>query len=164
MLTVCRYCQKSFNPHHGKRDKFCSQRCYGDFQQINSLPVKIDSKTGCWNWLGAKSYNGYGQLKVRQNNIRATHYFYEKYKGIIPAGKVIDHLCKNVVCVNPVHLEIVTVAENTQRGRSAKLNRSIINRIIDYYKKNNLTQLEIGKIFDVDQSQISRIVRGRAWA
>ena len=163
MTKICQQCSKFFYPSHGDRDKFCSQRCYGDSKQHNFLPISIDLKTTCWNWLGTKSHNGYGQLKVKQKMIRATHYFYEKYKGIIPVGKVIDHLCRNVVCVNPDHLEVVTVAENTQRGKSAKLNRSVVGRIIDYYRKNRLTQAEIGSMFGVGQSQISRIVRGRAW-
>jgi hypothetical protein len=29
---------------------------------------------------------------------------------------VIDHLCRHTWCVNPFHMEIVTVAENTMRG------------------------------------------------
>lgn len=28
--TICRQCNKTFKPSHGRRDKFCSQRCYGD--------------------------------------------------------------------------------------------------------------------------------------
>lgn len=37
--TVCRQCSKTFKPSHGPRDKFCSQRCYGDFKKISSLGI-----------------------------------------------------------------------------------------------------------------------------
>lgn len=38
------------------------------------------------------------------------------YKGPIPNGLVIDHLCRNPSCVNPDHLEAVTQKENVHRG------------------------------------------------
>lgn len=160
---ICRQCGNLFKPPHGKRDKFCSQRCYGDSKQVNSLKIDSDKKTGCWNWLMNKSDRGYGLLKVKGKSMRAHRYFYEKYKGNIPDGKIIDHLCKNTSCVNPEHLEVVTVAENTRRGKLTRLNKSIISRIIDIYKKNKLTQAEIGRMFGVDPSHVSRIVRGLAW-
>lgn len=38
------------------------------------------------------------------------------FVGPIPDGLVIDHLCRNPQCVNPMHLEPVTPEENTRRG------------------------------------------------
>lgn len=38
--------------------------------------------------------------------------------GPIGAGMVIDHLCRNRACVNPGHLEVVTVRVNTLRGHT----------------------------------------------
>jgi len=41
------------------------------------------------------------------------------YVGPISDGMQIDHLCKNVGCVNPAHMELVTNRENSQRGRGS---------------------------------------------
>lgn len=37
--------------------------------------------------------------------------------GIIPHKKQIDHKCKNRLCVNPNHLELVTHKQNQKRRR-----------------------------------------------
>ncbi|MDQ1426633.1 MAG: hypothetical protein QOK39_109 [Acidimicrobiaceae bacterium] len=40
---------------------------------------------------------------------------YEQLVGPIPDGLVLDHLCRVTACVNPAHLEPVTLAENFRR-------------------------------------------------
>jgi HNH endonuclease len=83
---------------------------------------------GCWQWTGgtiAMIRQGYewrygvfrpgGVIK----NVGAHRWAYEAHKGEIPAGLVIDHLCRNTLCVNPAHLEAVTVKENLKRGVNA---------------------------------------------
>lgn len=40
---------------------------------------------------------------------------YECTRGIIPDGLQIDHLCCQKNCVNPFHMEPVTIAENQLR-------------------------------------------------
>ena len=41
---------------------------------------------------------------------------YEKWIGPIPAGLTLDHLCRNTACVNPCHMEPVTLSENARRA------------------------------------------------
>ena len=40
-------------------------------------------------------------------------------RGPIPEGLTLDHLCRVRACVNPAHLEPVTLRENTLRSPSA---------------------------------------------
>jgi len=77
---------------------------------------KIGSREDCWIWIGALDGHGYGDFRTCGKWIGAHRFSYELYVGPIPKGLVIDHLCRNPRCVNPEHLEPVTMAENTARG------------------------------------------------
>ena len=87
--------------------------------------VKIDAKTGCWNWHGSgsgKTYDresgtgGYGQLRVQGKSWMAHRWSYEKKnKIVLTTEDTLDHLCRNTRCVNPDHLEKVSLVENTKR-------------------------------------------------
>lgn len=72
---------------------------------------------GCWEWQASKNSKGYGQFFFEGNKSgRAHRYSYIFYKGKIPQGNTIDHLCRNRICVNPDHLEAVSNRENVLRG------------------------------------------------
>ena len=87
-----------------------------------SAKVALDQETGCLNFLGSMSHNGYGQLGVYYEDgkrlVRTHRLAYKLVNGAIPVGMQIDHLCRNRRCCNPAHLEAVTSHENTRRGQS----------------------------------------------
>lgn len=70
----------------------------------------------CWLWGGAVHGDGYGRFYLGGQEHYAHRVVYEAFKGAIPRGHVIDHLCRVKACVNPEHMEAVTVKENTRRG------------------------------------------------
>ena len=59
---------------------------------------------------------GYGRAWFKRKMTLAHRLLYEMMVGPIPDGYHIDHLCKNVTCVNPDHLEPVTPGENARRS------------------------------------------------
>lgn len=74
-------------------------------------------ESGCWIWTGSRDRHGYGRLMMHRNGkwqpepaYRVAH---ELFKGPIPKGYHVDHLCRVPSCVNPDHLEAVTPRENT---------------------------------------------------
>ena len=82
----------------------------------------MDKLNYCWNWINAKDKEGYGQLTLLGKSIKAHRLSYEVFIGKIPKGLVIDHLCHNTSCINPIHLEAVTQKENIRRGNTGKIN------------------------------------------
>lgn len=81
-----------------------------------------EPNSGCWIWWGAASELGYGRIGVgsrltNNRGMRGAHrVMYELYRGPIPEGLVLDHLCRVPSCVNPDHLEAVTQGVNLKRG------------------------------------------------
>ena len=81
--------------------------------------VAIGSPTDCWEYIAFKDKKGYGYIGEgghRGRHLLAHRVAYELTVGQIPEGMTIDHLCKNTSCVNPAHLEAVTLTVNLLRG------------------------------------------------
>ncbi len=75
----------------------------------------VVSENGCWQWIKCKS-RGYGRILVKRENCRAYRVAYELWRGPIPKGMYIDHMCRNRACVNPYHLRIVTLLQNVMEN------------------------------------------------
>ena len=85
-----------------------------------------DDPNMCWLWMAAsvESNHGglrYGEFRVDDRMVAAHRLSYERhYHVIIPKGMTIDHVrargCTSTLCVNPYHLEMVTMRVNVLRG------------------------------------------------
>ena len=78
--------------------------------------IRINTN-GCWLWEGAIDGSGYSNLG--RPPWRGHRLSYQEFCGPIPAKLEIDHLCRVKSCVNPMHLEAVTHAENQRRMMAA---------------------------------------------
>lgn len=68
--------------------------------------------TGCWLWTGAMTA-GYGHVARKGPGSRLVHRIvWENLRGPIPAGVVLDHVCRQRECCNPDHLRLFTPREN----------------------------------------------------
>jgi hypothetical protein len=81
--------------------------------------AKVEKTATCWLWTGAKNNRGYGQFLGDTDRLVLAHRFsYELAIGPIPQGLTLDHLCRTPLCVNPAHLEAVTLRVNILRSES----------------------------------------------
>jgi hypothetical protein len=83
--------------------------------------VNIDKNTNCWNWLGPTSGDGrgggYGRMSLDGQTVCTHIVMWTNFHGYKPTKKQLDHKCKNRLCCNPDHLELVTHKQNQKRRR-----------------------------------------------
>lgn len=77
--------------------------------------VIVGRETDCWLFQ-ANSKEDYPRFQ----GYLAHRIAYFIYKGEVPEGLTIDHLCRTKWCQNPNHLEAVTFAENGKRAVTLK--------------------------------------------
>ena len=78
---------------------------------------KVDKRGAdeCWPWQAGFGTGGYGLFGVGSRSdgttrMKSAHRVaYELSVGPIPEGLQIDHLFRNLACVNPAHMEPVTL-------------------------------------------------------
>lgn len=69
----------------------------------------------CWLWDGTRDAYGYGVFYDGRLQ-KAHRWCWEFFLGEIPAGLVLDHLCRVKNCVNPWHLDPVSQRVNMARA------------------------------------------------
>ena len=106
-------------------------------ERLNRRIVRSVTLTAndCWLWNYRTDRDGYGRISFSGGVKEEAHRVsYETFVGPIPAGLQLDHVCHtrdpscvggqaclHRRCVNPRHLEVVTLADNVERCRLRRL-------------------------------------------
>lgn len=141
--------------------------------------------TACWEWGGAKTSSGYGNLAWHGQQVQAhrvayflTHGGIGLATGFRHEGKAktyrrfVLHKCDNRSCCNPAHLFLGSMRANQldayQKGRkrqpksdhtNAKLTPDQVRDIRRRYDNGLDLQVPLAKEFGVSQRVISLVVR-----
>jgi hypothetical protein len=143
--------------------------------KVERIPI-----AGCWIWTAATKEFGYGVIGLgpRSNGIEKAHRTsWKLFRGDIPSGMNVLHRCGVASCVNPDHLYIGTLKDNSrdtflmgrakfpdnrgERAKWAKLTSADVLRIYSLQGKESAAKL--AKEYGVCRGNIHNIWTGRSW-
>lgn len=117
-----------------------SKRMKSMFRVLVMMDTLVDrsgGKDACWLWTGG-SFNPHGCRSdyrlpklvaydpldsEKPRSTTAYRVMYMLFKGPIPKGMTVDHICFNPMCCNPAHLQLLTNSENSARKNPERLKR-----------------------------------------
>lgn len=139
--------------------------------------VMPEPNSGCWLWVGAAKASGHGKIRIDKKYLQAHRVFYVLFnKKEIPEGMVVRHKCDVSCCVNPLHLEIGTQADNLkdmhdrnrnkqpfgERHSSAKLKTSDVVEIKMAFI-NGTSVADLMKKYNISSGALRGIKNGKKW-
>lgn len=83
--------------------------------ELNKFNNRWERVNDCHLWMNSLDKDGYGSFYFRKKSRRAHRVAYYGFFGEIPKGYVVNHICRNRHCVNPQHLQAVTVYDNNMK-------------------------------------------------
>lgn len=115
----------------------------------------------CWMAKKYRHNDPYAYFHFRGISGRLHRIGYQLYRGDVPEGKQLHHLCGQTRCANPWHLKAVSPAEHKQlhaKHLSPKLVAKI-RSLLDL----GYTQRQVATHMGVSQPLISYIDSGKQW-
>ncbi len=83
----------------------------------NRIEVLFDEKGVHFLWTGWSNGKGHGKIKIDGETCYVHREIVERVDGIVlKTEDIVDHRCRHRGCINRDHLEVVTMAVNTERG------------------------------------------------
>ena len=137
--------------------------------------IVVDSATRCWIWQGSFSGSNGGKgrptLWVNKRNVSASRLSYAVFRGIVPAGKLVCHICdRGNFCINPWHLYLGTYKDNLNDAEVSRQLKEKVNlteedvRTIKLLLAKGASGGEIAAQIGVSRQMISKIRKKLSWA
>ncbi len=165
------------------RAKYCSRRCRGftkEFYETSTFKEKMErlsirfnelvdkkSESECWGWKGPLSTRrGYVQY-FSQRPLQAHRASWMIHFGEIPNGLLVCHYCDNEICTNPNHLYLASYQTNLRDAfkTGANVKKLTCEKVREVKKllNDNISNVEISKIYNIHPNTVSDIKHGRTW-
>lgn len=127
---VCEQCKSVFFvPPSWQAHKYCSRPCRKKgvtTPAIDRFFTHLSKKmpSGCIEWLGARSCEGYGYFNTGTGKSMSHRFSYDYFVGTIPDSLCVLHSCDNPPCINPTHLFLGTrIKNNADRDSKSRQSR-----------------------------------------
>ena len=147
-----------------------------DLARFMQMVLPGMAHSDCWGWAGNRPDGRYGHFSINGQSVKAHRWIYELLHGPIPDGMVLRHRCDIPECVNPMHLEAGTSAQNTadiiERGRwpdrkgdrhpMAALSKDKVLKI-RALASQGYTQKRIAEMYEISSQHVGKIVRRESW-
>lgn len=140
MKASCARCGKEYNDYPSRilrhKNNYCTPECSSLHRAEQNIErfwskAKLDPETGCLEWRHFTDPKGYGFTRYYGKNIGA-----HRLAWILTNGEIGDsnlfvcHHCDNPGCINPDHLFLGTIQDNTQ---------DMINKGRAFWQKDDAT-------------------------
>ena len=108
------------------------------------MQTEIDLDTGCWNFLGAKNWKGYGRISFSGKTRSVHRLVYKLLNPNMPEELHCLHRCDNPPCCNPDHLFLGTNQDNVTDMISK--GRKVLTTKIPEEQKQEIINLRMKQI------------------
>ena len=181
--TICKGCLRDKYKEKFSRiclfcgDKYIRRSFYCSIKCTIKGKTKIN-ENGCWIWQASKDKNGYGFIKEEKGRkqLKVHRASYELFKGKIPNGLFVLHICDEPRCCNPDHLWIGTAKENTEdcinknrrkddkgsKNPMSKLNEDLVKELKKKFLNGERT-IDLSKKYKIPYKTLEKIRQNLTW-
>lgn len=133
------------------------------------------SESGCWEWTGCLTQNGYPQINFKRRAHYAHRLSYATFVGPIPVNLFLLHGCDNPKCINPQHLrpgdQKANIGDAVSRKRhafgvrqgKAKLTDSSVFSARSTYAEGKSSIASLAVSLGVSIRTLGKAIRGDKW-
>ena len=131
--------------------------------------IRVEDLGPCWEWTGALSKGGYGNVTIKQKTMGTHTVSYAMHHPSLGSGEQVNHKCNFRGCVHPKHLYAGTKKQNSAdredwntvpRGLNHK-NTKLTDEQVSSIFEDSRTPTQLATIYGVSVSLVSMIQTGK---